>query len=130
PLAIHDGQGVLLCSATARSQGVRSGMSRRSAQQMCPELVLLGVDDTRDARSFEPIVQAVEAVAAGVQVLRPGIVLLPARGPSRYAGSEEQLADQLIGAVAEESGAECQVGIGEGLLTVLLAAREGSIVAP
>ncbi|HLS49322.1 MAG TPA: DNA polymerase Y family protein [Actinomycetaceae bacterium] len=123
PVAVHDGREVLVCSAAARRQGVRRGMRRRSAQGVCPELVLVAADEDRDARNFEAVAQGVEEVAAGVQVLRPGVVLLPARGAVRHAGSEERLAELIVGEVAEHSGAECQVGISEGLLAPLLAAQ-------
>lgn len=130
PVAIHDSRGVLVCSAAARAEGVRRGMRRRSAQGLCPGLVLLAADENRDARAFEPVVQAVEEVVAGVEVARPGMVLMAARGPSRHAGGEERLAELLVGAVAEDSGAECQVGVADGLLAAVLAARAGIIVPP
>ncbi|MEE6296536.1 DNA polymerase Y family protein [Georgenia wangjunii] len=130
PVAVHDGRGVVVASAQARAQGVRRGMRRRSAQGACPELVLLAVDDARDARAFEPVVQAVEEVVAGVEVARPGVLLMAARGPSRHVGSEEALAELLVGTVAQDSGAECQVGIGDGLLTAVLAARAAVLVPP
>ncbi|MFH5822698.1 DNA polymerase Y family protein [Georgenia sp. AZ-5] len=130
PVAVHDGRGVLVASAPARAAGVRRGMRRRSAQQVCPELVLLATDPARDARAFEPLVQAVETVVAEVEVVRPGMVVFLARGPVRHVGSEEALADQLVGTVATETGAECQVGIADGLLTAMLAARAGVLVPP
>ncbi|MFC4556428.1 Y-family DNA polymerase [Georgenia faecalis] len=130
PVAVHDGRGVVVASAAARAQGVRRGMRRRTAQSACPELVLLGVDDARDVRAFEPVVQAVEEVVAGVEVARPGVLLMAARGPSRHVGSEEALAEALVGVVARDSGAECQVGIGDGLLTAVLAARSSVLVPP
>src|SRR5690625_1978812 len=128
PVAVHDGREIVVTSAAARRQGVRRGMRRRSAQGVCPELVLLAADENRDARYFEAVVQGVEAIAAGVQVLRPGVVVLPAGGPSRHAGSEERLAELMVGSVAEHSGAECQVGISEGLLAPLLAAQHQQLV--
>ncbi len=128
PVAVHDGRGVVVASAPARAAGVRRGMRRRSAQQLCPELVLLGVDPVRDARAFEPLVQAVETVVADVLVVRPGMVVFLARGPVRHVGSEDALAELLVGTVATETGAECQVGIGDGLLTAMLAARAGVLV--
>ncbi len=128
PLAVHDGRGVTAVSARARREGVRRGMRRRTAQGVCPELVLVPADEGRDARAFEPVVQAVETVVAGVEVVRPGIVLLPAHGPARHVGSEEALAELLVGRVAEEVGAECQVGIGDGVLAAVLAARDGVIL--
>ena len=128
PVAVHDNRGVVVASAPARAAGVRRGMRRRSAQQLCPELVLLPTDPVRDARAFEPLVQAVETVVAEVEVVRPGMVVFLARGPVRHVGSEEGLAELLVGTVATETGAECQVGLGDGLLTAMLAARAGVLV--
>lgn len=128
PVAVHDGHGITAVSARARSEGVRRGMRRRTAQGLCPDLVLVPADSGRDVRAFEPLVQAAETVVSGVEVARPGVVLLPARGPARHVGSEEALAEALVGRVAEETGAECQVGIADGVLAAVLAAREGVIV--
>src|SRR5699024_813582 len=61
--------------------------------------------------------------------MRPGLVLTGARGPTRYLGSEEQVAQRLVGA-AVEAGAEAQVGIADGLLAAVLAARADMVVAP
>ena len=66
----------------------------------CPELVLLPADDARDVRLFEPVAAAAETVVAGIEVVRAGLLLLPAGGASRYHGSEEALAERLIDAVA------------------------------
>lgn len=128
PVAVHDGRGITAASARARAEGVRRGMRRRSAQALCPGLVLVAADEGREARAFEPLVQALETVVAGVEVTRPGVAVLPARGPSRHVGSEEALAELLVGRVAEETGSECQVGIADGLLGAVLAARDGIIV--
>ena len=128
PAAIHDQRGILVASAAARRAGVTTGMRRRVAQGLCPELTLLPADPVRDARSFEPLIQAAETVVAEVEVLRPGLLVMPARGPARYLGSEEALAEELVGAVADETGVECQVGVADGLLAAVLAARDGILV--
>ncbi|MBZ2194586.1 DNA polymerase Y family protein [Occultella gossypii] len=127
---LHDGRGVTAVSARARAQGVRRGMRRRTAQGLCPDLVLLPADEARDVRAFEPLVQGVEEVVPQVQVMRPGVIAVGARGPSRYLGSEEAVAEALVGAVAQASGAEAQVGIADGLLAALLAARTSTVVPP
>ncbi|MFV0427634.1 MAG: DNA polymerase Y family protein [Beutenbergiaceae bacterium] len=127
PVAIHDGRGVVAASAQARAEGVKRGMRRRSAQQVCPELVLIGIDEGRDVRAFEPVLQALEEVSSEVTLLRPGMALLPARGPSRYQGSESAMIEALLGAAAQ-AGTEAQVGVADGLLAALLAAREGIAV--
>ena len=129
PAAVHDGRQVTAVSAPARRQGVRRGMRRRAAQQACPELVLLTTDPGRDAREFEPVVVAAESVVAGVEVARPGLVLLPAAGAGRYHGSEEVLAELLVEAAAEV-GCEAQVGVADGPGAAVLAARVHALVPP
>ncbi|MGC5166091.1 DNA polymerase Y family protein [Luteimicrobium sp. DT211] len=128
PAAVHDGHGILAASALARARGVRRGMRRRQAQQACPELVLLAADDVRDVREFEPVAAAAETVVAGLEVARPGLLLLPADGPARYHGSEEALAEALADAVARGAGHECHVGVADGILAAVLAAREQRVV--
>lgn len=127
-VAVHDGRGLVVVSASARRQGVRTGMTRRHGQRVCPELLLLSRDEDRDARAFEPVVQAIEDVLARPAILRPGLVLADAPGPARRLGSEERLAEELIGVVARRSGAEAWVGVASGLLTAILAARASMIV--
>jgi protein ImuB len=127
---MHGTTSTLAVSAVARAQGVRRGMRRRLAQERCPELVLLPADDARDAREFEPVALAAETVVAGLEIARPGLLLLPAAGAARYHGSEQRLAEVLVSAVAERTGYECQVGVADGLLAAVLAAREDAIVPP
>lgn len=128
PAATHDGRRVLAVSATARAQGVRRGMRRRRAQECCPELALLDADDARDAREFEPVALAAETVVAGIEVARPGLLLLPSGGPARYHGTEERLAQVLVERVAADTGHESQVGVADGILAAVLGARSSLVV--
>lgn len=128
PAAVLHGARLTAVSAIARSQGVRRGMRRREAQGACPELVLLPADDDRDARLFEPVAVAAEAVVAGIEVARPGLLLLPAGGAARYHGTEDALAERLVSEVAARTGHECQVGTADGLLASVLAARADEVV--
>ncbi|GIJ00246.1 protein ImuB [Sediminihabitans luteus] len=130
PAVILDGHQVVAASATARSQGVRRGMRRRRAQECCPEVALLALDEARDAREFEPVAAAAESVVAGVEIARPGLLLLPAGGPARYHGSETALAEALVARVVERTGDEAQVGVADGILAAVLAARGDRVVAP
>jgi protein ImuB len=130
PVAVVEANRVVACSALARAEGVRRGMRRRDAQGRCPELVVFPDDPVRDARLFEPVAAAVEELAVGVEIIRPGVVAVPARGPASYFKGEEQAAERLIDQVADRTGAECQVGIADGLFTAILAARRGIIVPP
>lgn len=128
PVAVVHAQRVLACSAVARAAGVRRGLRRREAQARCPELVVLAADADRDARLFEAVAAAVEEVAPGVEVLRPGMVALAARGPTRYFGGEPAVAERLVDHVADRAGVECQVGIADGIFTAALAAHRGQVV--
>ncbi len=127
PAAVHDGRRITAVSAPARRQGVRRGMRRRTAQQCCPELALLPADPGRDAREFEPVAVAAEGVVAGLEVVRPGLILLPAAGAGRYHGSEQVLAERLVSAVAEV-GCEAQVGMADGVGAAVIAARASTLV--
>ena len=128
PAAVHDAHGVTAVNAAARGQGVRRGMRRRRAQQGCPELTLLAVDAGRDTRLFELVAVAAESVVAGIEVARPGLLLLPAAGAGRYHGSERVLAERLDDAVAEQTGYEAQVGVADGGGAAVLAARSSLLV--
>ena len=130
PVAVVAANRVVATTAAARAQGVRRGQRRREAQGRCPELVVLADDPDRDARAFEPVVAAVEALAPGVEVVRPGLVAVPARGPTRYFGSEPAVAERIVDVVAARTGVECQIGIADGLFTATLAARRGLLVPP
>ncbi len=121
---------VVACSEAARLEGVRRGLRRREAQSRCPQLVVVEYDAGRDARAFEPVVAAVEEVAVGVEVIRPGACALAARGPARYFGGEEAAAERIVEQVAESCAVESQVGIADGVFAAGLAARDGRVIAP
>ncbi|MEU6188246.1 DNA polymerase Y family protein [Nocardia sp. NPDC047038] len=127
PVAVLFANRVVACSAIARAEGVRRGLKRREAQARCPELFLAQQDQDRDARLFEPLVAAVAATVPGVEVLRPGLLVLGARGAARFFGSEEAAAERLVDAVAA-AGAEAQIGIADELSTAVIAARRAAIV--
>ena len=132
PAAVLDGAGaravVVACSPAAREAGVRRGQRVREAQRRCPALVALTRDEQAEARTFEPVMAAAEDVAAAVEMVRPGLIALSARGPARYHGGEQVLAALLrerIADVAAPSGAPvgCGVGVADGMFAAGLAAR-------
>lgn len=129
PVAVISANRVVACSAPARAAGVRRGLRRREAQARCPDLYVAQDDPGRDARLFEPVAAAIDATTPGVEVLRPGLVVLAARGVVRWFGSEEAAAERLIDEVAA-TGVECQVGIADELFTAVLAARHARLVPP
>jgi protein ImuB len=130
PVAVLHANRVVACSPEASANGVVRGLRRREAQSRCPHLVTVGYDPGRDARAFEPVVAAVEQVAAGVEVIRPGTCALAAHGPARYFGGEERAAERIVEQVAQECEVEAQVGIADGIFAAGLAARAARIVPP
>ncbi|NMN96193.1 DNA polymerase Y family protein [Antrihabitans stalactiti] len=129
PVAVTSANRVIACSATARAEGVQRGLKRREAQARCPDLYVAVADSDRDARLFEPVAAAIDAAAPGVEVLRPGLLVLSARGVSRYFGSEHAAAERLVDE-ASAVGVECQIGVADELSTAVIAARKAKIVPP
>ena len=133
PAAVLRANRVTACSPAARREGVAVGQRRREAQGRCPDLLVLEHDAARDARAFEAVVAAVETFTPRIEISRPGLCLLPTRGPSRYFGGDRSLADQVLDRVAEvlaPLGWPDAVGIGvadgpfaAGLAAELAAAR-------
>ncbi len=132
PVAILEGEGtrriVTACSPAARENGVRRGQRVRDAQRLCPQLVVYRRDEAREAREFEPIAAAAEDLAAAIEVVRPGLITLDARGPALYYGNEQRLAELVRDTVAELTTASgspigCGVGIADGPFAAILAAR-------
>ncbi|GAB2565909.1 DNA polymerase Y family protein [Nocardia heshunensis] len=128
-VAVFAANRVVACTAVARAEGIRRGLRKREAQGRCPDLLVALDDPDRDARLFEPVVAAVDATVPGVEVLRPGMLALSARGAARFFGSEELAAERLVDAVAAV-GVECQIGIADELSTAVFAARRATLVPP
>ena len=77
--------------------------------------------------AFEQVVGVVEEFCPRVEVVRPGVCAVGARGPARYFGGEEVLARKIIDAVTRR-GFACQVGVADGLFAAQLAAQAASAV--
>ncbi|MDO9590723.1 MAG: DNA polymerase Y family protein, partial [Microcella sp.] len=64
-----------------------------------------------------------EGLVAGVQVVRPGLLALAARGPARYYGGEKAAALALRGAALGEELSDVRIGVADGAFAAELAAR-------
>ncbi|ADB32220.1 Nucleotidyltransferase/DNA polymerase-like protein involved in DNA repair [Kribbella flavida DSM 17836] len=126
PLAVLQKGRVLATSAAARAEGVRRGLRAREAQSRCPELVVLKYDPVVDARAFDPVISCLEALTPGIQVIRPGMCALKARGPSRYYGSEPAAAEKLLDRLETYDVPGSRVGIADGPFAAEQAARAAS----
>ncbi|MGI9615398.1 MAG: DNA polymerase Y family protein, partial [Acidimicrobiales bacterium] len=82
-------------------------------------------DTAREARLFEPVVAALEVLTPRIEVSGPGLVGFPTRGPSRFFGGDEALAERMrseVEPVLARRGA-ARVGIADGVFAARLAAR-------
>lgn len=128
PVAVVVANHVLACSSVARGFGVRRGMRRREAQYRCPDLVVLPRDEPAEARCFEPVIVAIEAVVPAVEVMRPGLASVGVRGPVRHFGGEQPLLAALWEAVSWLTEDAAQIGVADGAFAAEQAARRGVIV--
>ena len=129
-VAVLHAQRVVARTAYAASQGVQIGMRRREAQSVCPELHIATNNPERDRLMFESVVRAVSELVPLVEVSTPGVILLATRGPSRYVGGDQILAQRLHGIthdalalLADGRPIAFGVGIADGRLTALVAAH-------
>ena len=83
---------VRAASAEARAAGVARGMRRREAEAQCPDAVCVDADGALEARTFEIVARAIEALTPRVVLDRPGLCAFTTRGPSRYFGGDDALA--------------------------------------
>ena len=114
---------VRAASNEARAEGVRRGLRRREAEARCPDLVVLDADPAAEARAFEAIARATEAITPGVVLERPGVLTFPTRGPSRYFGGDESLSRRVLVALTEVGFPDARVGVADGPFAARLAAH-------
>lgn len=131
PMAVLAGSRVIATNDAARQQGVRRGQRRREAQYRCPSVLMLPRDPAAEVRAFEPVILALEAVTTGVEITRPGLAVLGARGPVRYYRGETAALAEIGRALAEVPAAVLggvMLGLADGAFAAALAARTGTIV--
>lgn len=139
PAAVVHANRVVATSPAARADDVAVHQRRREAQRRCPQLVIVDHDPARDARAFEPVVAALDAITPRVEIVVPGTVAFPTRGPSRFFGGDEALAartqavvDEVLAGVTPGDSVppRCRVGIADGAFAAGLAAGGTPAGAP
>ena len=125
PAVVLRANRVLASSPAARAAGISTGLRRREAQRRCPHVTVLEHDPDRDARAFEAAAAALDVITPRVEMTRPGTLAFVTRGPSRYFGGDDSLAERTGWIVAGAVGAGATVGVGvaDGAFAALLAAR-------
>jgi len=125
PVAVVHANRVIAASPAARQQGVARGLRRRVAQSRCAELDVIERDEAREARTFEPVLAALDDITPRVEVTRPGTCALVMRGPSRYFGGDEAVAALVRDRMGDvlDGRTEIRVGIADGPFAAGLAAQ-------
>ena len=72
------------------------------------------------------MVSRIEELAPGVQLVRPGLCALRARGPARYYGGEIEAARALLASLREIGLTDVRAGIADGPFTAEQAAKAGA----
>jgi protein ImuB len=117
---------VRAASPAARAVGVTVGLRRREAEARGVAHAV-DADFIGEARAFEPVVRAIEAITPRVEIHEPGIVSFPTLGPSRYFGGDVALAATVQATIADVLGADAslvRVGVADGVFAARLAARD------
>ena len=129
PIAIAAHHRIKVCSHAARQLGIRRGMRVRNAQAVAPELTVIEDNPDRDGRMFASLAASFDEVAASVEVLRPGLVVVDVDAAGRFHGSEDKALEMLIDA-ASRRGIDTQAGAADEIATALIAARVSQVVPP
>jgi protein ImuB len=119
---------VVAATPAARAAGVHVGQRRREAQARCPHLTVHERDEGREARTFEAVLQAIEAFTPRLELTRPGVCTFATIGPSRYFGGDQALAARVRAAVDAVLaptgwGGAVAIGVADGPFAAALAAR-------
>jgi protein ImuB len=128
-VAVLHANRVIARSGAAAEAGVRIGQRRREAQSRCPSLRLVVHEPARDARAFHEVTTAVAELVPRLEVTAPGLLTFPTRGPSRYFGGDQLLAERLQQLVQRTLGSRATacgpptVGIADGRFAAGVAAR-------
>lgn len=101
PTAVIVANRLIAVSPGAAEFGISVGERRRSALRACPDLLIVDRDPALELAAFEPVLEVLSEYVPGVELVEPGHIRLPARGPSRLFGGERALLDRLAVDLAE-----------------------------
>ncbi|MEN8041462.1 MAG: DNA polymerase Y family protein [Actinomycetota bacterium] len=127
--AVGQDNRVVACNEEASAHGVTIGMSRRSAEAICPTIVTVVQDLSLEMARFEPVVQAIETLVPRVEVAEPGVVYIPVSGAVVYYGGEEALCERLDKEL-DQFGGDRRFGLAAGPFASYQAARQTTGESP
>ena len=119
---------IIALTPPAGAAGIREGDSVRSARLRLGELQVLGESTQQERAEFERILRSADELVSAAEAYRPGLAVLPAAGPARYYGSEQEVINALSQHLGEQTGYQPRFGAADSALGAFLAAREQQIV--
>ncbi len=132
PVAVLHANRVVARSTAAATAGVRLGLRRREAQARCPEVRLVPHEPLVDRRAFQPVAEAVARFVPRIELHRAGTLIFHTRGPSRYFGGDQAMAERVLAAVDAVLGDALRaagppgLGIADGRFAAQVAAQSAA----
>ncbi|MFC5370179.1 hypothetical protein [Arcanobacterium bovis] len=127
-VAVYDHNGIVSFDSKAAQLGISYGMKKRYAKASAPEIELVRRRLDLENFNFEKVMKACENFVSSLTILRPGMLIFQTRGAVRMFGSQEKLAEEILGKITEDTGHEAHIGFGEGTLCAILAAYNDQFV--
>lgn len=104
-------------------------MVRREAEGLCPAATVLVRDLGEEWRRFEPVVASIEEIVPRVEIVEPGLALVPVGGAVRYYGDEETVVSIVAGKL-EAGGVDARIGVADGPFAATWAAHSATSGQP
>ncbi|VAW09705.1 hypothetical protein MNBD_ACTINO02-1231, partial [hydrothermal vent metagenome] len=128
--AVDASNRVIAINNEASNEGVAVGMRRREAEAICPVIETVVADQGHDAARFEPVVKAIESIVPRVEIVRPGLVLVPITGAVRYFGGEEAVLERVNKELAAVALPGQRLGLAAGPFAAQRAAEATTAESP
>ena len=105
-------------------------MRRREAEGICPTVVSLDRDPGIEMAAFEAVVIAVEDLVPRVEVVEPGLVMVPVAGAMAYYGGEGALVERVVAGLGNLTGSGFRIGLAAGPFASREAAKQATGDSP
>lgn len=133
PVLIVDDR-VVGATREVMAAGVSLGMARREAEALAPFATVMIRDSGEEARRFEPVLERIEDLIPRVEVVSPGLVLVPIGGAVGFYGGEAALARRVAEVLEEPTsqrqGGGAMIGIADGPFAARWAAATARVGEP
>tara|TARA_B100001250_G_scaffold395110_1_gene399668 strand:- start:181 stop:1734 length:1554 start_codon:yes stop_codon:yes gene_type:complete len=93
---VVDNDRVVDITPAAIEYGITLGIRRREAQKLCADLQVVLNDEELSVRRFSSVIEALESVTPRIEITTGGRCSFPTRGPSRYFGGDQALAQAVV----------------------------------